>query len=496
MRERARSSSPSSRTRRPRWTATRSRRRGAPAWIDDDHFTFLGYREYELVARTARTACGGSRTPAWASCASARTEALAARSPSCPSACARSRASRPLVVTKANTRSTVPPARLPGLRRRQALRRRRPGDRASAASSASTRRPPTAPTVREIPVLRRKVEAVMERAGLPARQPRREGAARDPRDLPARRALPDRRGRAVRDRHGHPRPRRAPARAAVRPPRPASSASSQCLVFLPRDRFNTRNRERVQEILRRGLRRRERRLRAAPLGVGARAHPLHRCAPAAAACRPTTAARSRRGSPRPRARGATTCARRSRGVRRGAGTRCSAATATRSRSATATTGWPARRSPTSGASSASAAARTSRVAVYRRSRRRRRAALQALPPGEPVTLSDVLPMFENMGLEVADERPYEVTRATARRRGSTTSACGYTAAARSTSTRCASASRRRSSASGAARSRTTASTGWCSARAWTGATSPCCGRSRATCARPRSPSATATWSRR
>ena len=43
----------------------------------------------------------------------------------------------------------------------------------------------------EIPILRRRVAAVLERAALPARQPQREGAARDPRHLPARRAVPD-----------------------------------------------------------------------------------------------------------------------------------------------------------------------------------------------------------------------------------------------------------------------------------------------------------------
>ena len=43
--------------------------------------------------------------------------------------------------------------------------------------------------------------------------------------------------------------------------------------------------------------------------------------------------------------------------------------------------------------------------------------------GAPLALSDMLPMFENMGVQVADERPYEITpRDGASRSGSTTSA--------------------------------------------------------------------------
>ena len=48
-----------------------------------------------------------------------------------------------------------------------------------------------------------------------------------------------------------------------------------CLVYLPRDRFNTANRIKIGEILPRGARRRVGRLGAAADRVGARAHPLH-----------------------------------------------------------------------------------------------------------------------------------------------------------------------------------------------------------------------------
>ena len=156
-----------------------------------------------------------------------------------------------------------------------------------------------------------------------------------------------------------------------------------CLVFLPRDRFNTRNRERVQEHPRRGLRRRERRLRAAPVRVGARAHPPHAARPARRRCRPTTAASSRSGSPRRPARGATSCARRCwRRSARSRAPRCTSATATRSRSATAEDWLP--RSAVVDIRRIEQPGRTRddlAVAVYRPlEARRRRAALQALPP--------------------------------------------------------------------------------------------------------------------
>ncbi len=55
---------------------------------------------------------------------------------------------------------------------------------------------------------------------VPAREPQREGAPRDPRHLPARRAVPDLGGRALRGGDGDPPPGRAPAAPAVRAPGP------------------------------------------------------------------------------------------------------------------------------------------------------------------------------------------------------------------------------------------------------------------------------------
>ena len=46
--------------------------------------------------------------------------------------------------------------------------------------------------VLDVPLLRGRVDAVLRRSGLDPQQPRRQGAARDPRRLSARRAVPDR----------------------------------------------------------------------------------------------------------------------------------------------------------------------------------------------------------------------------------------------------------------------------------------------------------------
>ena len=78
--------------------------------------------------------------------------------------------------------------------------------------------------------------------------------------------------------------------------------------------------------------------------------------------------------------------------------------------------------------------------------------------GERVSLSDVLPMFESLGLTVTDERPYEVTP----RDGAPAWIYDFGllgAGRRSTPTRSASASTRASRACGTARPSRTASTG-------------------------------------
>ena len=186
-----------------------------------------------------------------------------------------------------------------------------------------------------------------------------------------------------------------------------------CLVYLPRDRFNTANRMRIGEILQRGARRRVGRLGAAADRVGAGAHPLHAAARAGRARATSTSAEleariveatrawddelqavlieeggeeagtalfRRYGAARSRPPTATTCIARSAiaDVQRHRG----AARATTRSTSRSTGRW--RRAPG-----------VLRCKLYRR--------------GERVSLSDVLPMFESLGLTVTDERPYEVT---------------------------------------------------------------------------------------
>ena len=75
-------------------------------WLADGHFTFLGYREYDLVHGAAGWRCAPCPAPGWASCGTTRpsSTSFAALPPE-----VRARAQDPhrLIVTKANSRSTV-----------------------------------------------------------------------------------------------------------------------------------------------------------------------------------------------------------------------------------------------------------------------------------------------------------------------------------------------------------------------------------------------------
>ena len=169
-------------------------------WLEAHNFTFLGYREYDA---------DGPKGPGLGILRGPLEGEDAGPSP----------APRLLTLTKANSRATVHrPSYLDyvGVKRFDADGNVT-GERRFLGLYTHTayRATPT-----EIPILRRRVAADSRARGLPARQPQREGAARDPRHLPARRAVPDLHGRAVRRGDGDPPPRRAPAAAAVRTPGP------------------------------------------------------------------------------------------------------------------------------------------------------------------------------------------------------------------------------------------------------------------------------------
>ncbi len=106
------------------------------------------------------------------------------------------------------------------------------------------------------------------------------------------------------------------------------------------------------------------------------------------------------------ARGADRRARRG-----GRASSCSSATSARSRPATGPTGWRARRSPTSPGSRSSPAPDEPITSLYRPLEAPEGIVRLKLFSSGGVLLSDVLPTFEHLGAKVADERPYEITPA-------------------------------------------------------------------------------------
>ena len=161
-------------------------------WLADDHFTFLGYREYRLVDegddRRAGAGGGARHRPGHPA------RRPAARRGCCrsmtPEAYAKALEKRLLIITKANSRATVhrsayldyigfkifdADGNVVGERRFLGL-----------FSSAAYRT-----SVRDLPVVRRKVAEVMERSGLSPRSHSGKDLLADPGDLPARRAVPD-----------------------------------------------------------------------------------------------------------------------------------------------------------------------------------------------------------------------------------------------------------------------------------------------------------------
>ena len=182
-----------------------------------------------------------------------------------------------------------------------------------------------------------------------------------------------------------------------------------CLVFIPRERFNTENRRKIQEILQEAFGARAPTTRPASPSRCWRGSTTS-STPSRARCPTTTWRRSRHASPRPRAPGRTTSATPSSTRPATSGpARCTSATATRSPAPTATTSPP-------------------RQAVHDIDRIERLAspddlglslyapldstvdqlAFKVVRAGRPILLSDVLPLLENMGVRVSDERPYEV----------------------------------------------------------------------------------------
>ncbi len=265
-------------------------------WLADDHFTFLGYREYDLLGDDSDVALRPVAASGLGILRGAG-EDQSRRFAQLPAPRARARARAvPAEPHEGELARDRPPARLPRLRRRQALRPRRPGHGRAPLPRAlhddrlprePARDPDPAPEVRRGARARR----------LPAGQPQREGADHDPRDPPARRAAADLVRRAVRRRDGDPAPRRAPARAPARAPRRV-----RAVPLVPRVRAARSLQHREPPADRadphRGVRRHQQRLRHAHLGVDARApalHDVHRAGPVSGLRRGRDRGADRRG---------------------------------------------------------------------------------------------------------------------------------------------------------------------------------------------------------
>jgi glutamate dehydrogenase len=425
-------------------------------WAADDHFTFLGYREYTVAKQGKDEVLVAVPAAAWACCA-ARTASQAApaevagRAHACRSR--RRRCADPDQDQCALDRASPG---LHGLHRRAALRRRTASRWASNASSACT---PPAPTPVGPGTSRwcaKRHEYVM-RAPAWTAQPQRQGAAPHPRNPAARRTVPVQRGGAVPTRHGHPRPAGARAQQAVPAPRPLRPLFLR-LVYIPRDRFSTQVRHRIEAMLKRAL---DGERVDTNVSVGesplARLHIIVR-PKAGRAGRSTMCASSKRSWPRSCATGATNCAsswwqkhgeepaqagdrfgkRAAGGLHRGVTPRIAAADVEhlarcRARTTCACRCTAPRKD--GGACASSCSAR-----------------------GRDIALSDALPMMENMGLRVISEHPY---KAMPPRAGIHIQDFEVEPLQGELSTRCARASRRAFARSGAATPRTTASTAWC-----------------------------------
>ena len=116
--------------------------------------------------------------------------------------------------------------------------------------------------------------------------------------------------------------------------------------------------------------------------------------------------------------------------------------------------------------------------------------------GSPLTLSNMLPLFEDMGVEVADERPYEITPEGAGHTWIYDFGLHYHGEGEPDADGFARLSRTRFCVPGAAIPRATATTDSCWEPASPGVRSPCSAPWGSTCARPEFASATATWSDR
>ena len=163
---------------------------------------------------------------------------------------------RTLTLTKANARSTVHrpvPMDYIGVKRFDDAG---PRDRRAPPARPAHRRARTRRDVHRRPDRAAQGAAGARARRAAARRPRREGADGDPRHVPARRAVPDRRRRRSSTTRSGSSGWASASACGCSCARDGYERFVSCLVYLPRERFNTANRLRIGEILRDARRRR------------------------------------------------------------------------------------------------------------------------------------------------------------------------------------------------------------------------------------------------
>jgi glutamate dehydrogenase len=375
-------------------------------WIDDGNFIFLGYREYDLVREAGEDHLRGVDGSGLGvlSHRSASVSRSFGRLPADVRAMART--PQPLVLTKANSRSTVHrPLYLDyiGVKRFSADEvcgeRRFLGLYTTAAEEASPR---------TIPILRNKVERVIRRAALPPGSHDAKALAKALESYPRDELF------QITDEElfaismgivalGE----RQRVRLFVR--NDPYKRFVSCLVFVPRDRYNTDNRERIASVLSDAFGATEIDW-ALTLSDSmlARIHYIVRCRAGEAEHDVAEIERRIAEETRPWTGELADALREAHGEERGNALfrryRAAFPIAYRADSPAAAAVHDIDRAE------ALAAGEGLIISAYQTAEDDSTSLrCKLLSPGERILLSDVLPILENMGLRVGDERPYEVT---------------------------------------------------------------------------------------